>query len=72
MTLQGWVKVFSTPQIFRAEMVKHTLLWHDIGAVIVNKIDSSYNNFGECEVYVAAKHQQEAQKIIAHEIQFEA
>ncbi len=69
--MKGWVKVFSTPDVFRAEAVKATLIWHQIGAVVINKIDSSYNDFGEREVYVEQANVEHAKKIIEDEIRFE-
>lgn len=69
--LKGWVKVFSTRQVFRAEAVKATLIWNQVGAVIINKMDSSYNDFGEREVYVENENLERAKQIIADEIQFE-
>ena len=33
-------------------MVKQALAGHDIDSVILSKQDSSYQNFGEIEVYV--------------------
>ncbi len=57
--------------MFRAEAVKATLIWHQIGAVIINKMDSSYNDFGEREVYVENENVEQAKRIIEDEIQFE-
>ncbi len=70
-TLKGWVKVFSTRMIFRAEAVKAALIWNQVGAVIINKMDSSYNDFGEREVYVEKENEEKAKKIIDDEVQFE-
>jgi len=53
---KGWVKVFTTDKMFRAEIYKRVLGDHDIEAVIINKMDSSYRNFGEIEVYVKYDH----------------
>ena len=49
---KGWVRVYSTDLMFRAEIFKRVLGDHDIGAIIMNKMDSSYRAFGEIEVYV--------------------
>lgn len=49
---KGWVKVYSTPRLHEAEIVKAILEDNDISAVIFNKKDSSYLDFGEIEVYV--------------------
>lgn len=49
---KGWVKVYSTPRLHEAEIVKAILEDNEIPAVIFNKKDSSYLDFGEIEVYV--------------------
>ena len=49
---KGWVLVFTTNQMFNAELFKRTLGDHDIDCVIINKMDSSYRTFGEIEIYV--------------------
>ena len=38
--------------MFQAEILKQVLADHDIEAVILNKMDSSYRAFGEIELYV--------------------
>ena len=69
--LSGWVKVFSSRQVFRAEAVKAALIWNQVGAVIINKMDSSYNDFGDREVYVELENLEKAKQVIDDEIQFE-
>jgi hypothetical protein len=53
---KGWVQVYTTDKMFRAEIFKRVLADHDIEAVIINKMDSSYRSFGEIEVYVKNDH----------------
>jgi hypothetical protein len=53
---KGWVKVYGTNQMFRAEIFKQVLADHEIEAVIINKMDSSYQAFGEIEVFVTYDH----------------
>jgi len=48
---KNWIQVYSTNQMFQAELFKQVLEDHKIEAVILNKKDSSYK-FGEIEVYV--------------------
>jgi hypothetical protein len=43
--------IYSSGEIFKAEIVKAVLLDNSIDSVIVNKKDSSYN-FGEVELHV--------------------
>lgn len=45
-----WIKIYSTSEFYRAELVKQLLFEHDIPAVIMNKQDSSYR-FGHIEVW---------------------
>jgi len=53
---KGWVQVYSTDKMFQAEILKQVLSDHEIEAVIINKMDSSYKAFGEIEVYVKNDH----------------
>ena len=48
---KGWVCVYSTNQVFQADLFKRVLGDHGIEAIILNKMDSSYQAFGEIEVY---------------------
>jgi hypothetical protein len=50
---KNWVKIFSTHEIYKAELLKGLLEENDITAIIVNKKDSSYL-FGEAEIFVTA------------------
>ena len=63
---KGWVQVYSTDKMFQAEILKQVLSDHEIEAVIINKMDSSYKAFGEIEVYVKNDHVIEA-KMLAKE-----
>ena len=47
--------IFSTDQPYQAELAKQILEENRITPVVMNKRDSSYNTFGEFEVYVARK-----------------
>ena len=53
---KGWVRIYTTNQMFQAEIFKRVLADHDIEAVIINKMDSSYRSFGEIEIYVKNDH----------------
>lgn len=52
---KDWVMIFSTDQPYQAELAKQILEENRITPVVMNKRDSSYNTFGEFEVYVARK-----------------
>ena len=69
--MENWKKVYSTDNGIRAELVRGVLEDREIPAIIINKRDSQYNDFGEQEVYVHREHVLVAIKIIKHELQFE-
>lgn len=49
----NWVKIFSTSENYKAELVKGLLQENGIECIVVNKQDSAYL-FGELELYVQA------------------
>jgi type III secretory pathway lipoprotein EscJ len=49
---KNWVKIYKSTNFYQSEIVKQMLLQHNIPAVLLNKQDSSYRNFGNVEVYV--------------------
>lgn len=53
---KGWSQIYSTNQMFQAEIFKQVLADNGIEAIIINKMDSSYKAFGEIEVYVKNDH----------------
>jgi len=69
-SLDNWQKVYSTSDALRAEIVKSTLETHAITAIILNKRDSSYNDFGQREIYVSQENHDTALTIIENEISF--
>jgi hypothetical protein len=64
MKKDKWVQIYKTKTTYRAEIVKQVLESNDIKCISVNKIDSSYNNFGYHEVLVIEKKYLKAQKLI--------
>jgi hypothetical protein len=58
-----WVIVFSTPQIYEAEIMKTILAENNIECITVNKRDSMYM-VGEVEIYVMTDQVLLAKKII--------
>lgn len=48
----NWVCVYSTTQLYKAEIIRGMLEEEGIQAVVVNKQDSSYIAFGEIELLV--------------------
>lgn len=49
---KGWVIARNFDKLYLAEIAKEVLSDNNINAVILNKKDSSYNNFGSIELYV--------------------
>lgn len=64
----AWQKVYSTEQSYHAEIVKSILEENNIISVIINKRDSSLNNFGLYEVHVASEDVLAAIQIIKNDI----
>jgi Putative prokaryotic signal transducing protein len=58
-----WVKIYTSNQFFKSEIVRQVLVDNEIEAVIINKQDSSYK-FGEVEVHVRQADFQKASEII--------
>jgi hypothetical protein len=48
---KNWVCIFSTHELFNAELAKEILYENGIEAVVINKQDSTYL-FGNIEIYV--------------------
>jgi hypothetical protein len=59
----NWVPVYSSSQLYEAEMVKNFLTDNDIECVIMNKQDSIYM-FGDIEVYVPTNEALKAKQLI--------
>lgn len=49
--MENWTLVYSSDQLYMAELMKQLLAENDIQAIIVNKKDSAYL-FGDVELYV--------------------
>jgi hypothetical protein len=49
---KGWIKIFTSTDFYKSEMVKQVLTEHQIKTVILNKQDSSHRTFGDIEVYI--------------------
>ena len=63
---QDWINIYSTTQLFEANVIEALLLDNDIPATILNKQDSAYGVLlpGKIEVYIPVEFQKTAQKII--------
>ena len=60
----SWVKVYTSTDFFKSEMVRQFLIDNEIEAVILNKQGYPYN-IGNVEVYVQPALSQEALELIA-------
>jgi len=49
---QNWIKIFTSRDFYKAEIIKQMLIENEVDAVVINKQDSSYNNFGSIEVWI--------------------
>ena len=49
-----WIEVYSTNDIFKAEVIKNMLISNNIEAIIMNQQDSSYH-FGTAKIYTKKK-----------------
>lgn len=49
---QNWIKIYTSVNFFQSEIVKQMLMENQIDAVLLNKQDGSYRNFGSIEVYI--------------------
>lgn len=50
--MNGWYKLYITRNYAEASIVQGMLEENNIEVVIMNKLDSSYLNFGDIEIYV--------------------
>lgn len=59
----GWVKIYTSPDFFKSELVRQVLIDHEIEAIIINKQGFPYR-IGEVEVYIHELDFQKALEII--------
>jgi len=60
----NWICIHKTTVDFEAEAIKGNLETQGIPAVILNKKDSAYQNFGYIEIHVDASKEKEALALI--------
>jgi hypothetical protein len=56
----GWVKVYTSADFFKSEIVRQVLIDHEMDAILINKQGFPYR-IGEAEVYI---HESNVQKAI--------
>jgi hypothetical protein len=49
---KNWIKIFTSSDYYRSEIVKQVLTEHQIATVLINKQASSHRAFGDIEVYI--------------------
>lgn len=59
----GWVKIYTSADFFKSELVRQVLIDHEIEAIIINKQGFPYR-IGEIEVYIPEDDFQKALEII--------
>lgn len=60
----GWIKVFTTEQLFKAKVLEAKLKENDIECYIMNKQDSAYLMFGRIEIYTKGANVERAKELI--------
>ncbi len=68
--MNKWRSVFKTIKSHEAEIVSQVLKNKLVNNIMIDKMDSSYNNFGYYEVLISEKNYLQAMKIIEN-ISFE-
>jgi hypothetical protein len=61
---KGWLNIFTTAEDYQAEIARDLLESANIEAVVLNQKDSSYQVFGNLEVYVKEENEQAAIEIL--------
>ena len=64
MNQNKWITLMKSSKPYQLNLVKGKLLENAINSVIINKIDSSYLNFGEAELKVMESDFKRAQDIL--------
>ena len=49
---KNWIKIFTSSDYYKSEMVKQVLCDNHIDAVLLNRQASSHRDFGNVEVYI--------------------
>ena len=49
---KNWVRIFTSTDYYKSEMIKQALAGYRIDTVLLNKQDSSHRTFGDIEVYI--------------------
>jgi len=58
------IKILSTNNLNKAEIIKQMLEENNIDVVILNKQDSSYLMFGDIEIYIKKEQEKQAKSLL--------
>jgi Putative prokaryotic signal transducing protein len=61
---KNWVKIFTSADYYRSEIIKQVLTEHQIDTVLLNKQASSHRAFGDVEVYIHERNFSNAIEVI--------
>ena len=50
--MKNWLLIYTTQDLSQANIIKGMLEQNSVPVQLINKRDSSYNNFGDIELYV--------------------
>jgi hypothetical protein len=62
--VDNWISIYSSDKPWQAEIAKQLLTENGIESVIFNKKDSSYQMFGEVEVFVSQENVEKSKEIL--------
>ena len=63
--MNGWYKLYITRNYTEASIIQGMLEENNIEVVVMNKLDSSYLNFGDIELYVPPHFKDIAKDLLA-------
>jgi hypothetical protein len=67
MSLEKWVTLITSNKSYQLNIIEGRLSENGIQSVIINKIDSSYLNFGEAELNVKESDFERAKEILKND-----
>lgn len=59
-----WFKLYATRNYVEADIIKGMLEENNVQVFVLNKMDSSYLNFGDIEIYVPENLKQTAKQLL--------
>ncbi len=62
---EAWEIIYSSPLLYKTEILRALLEEEEIPAVVINKMDSAYLSFGEIELYVQRQDVLKAMQVVS-------